>query len=58
MKKENYDIAVWECTFYLYDEEGNEVLNEDGSVKIFDAPKLDWSHIAEYVELEDLQEVE
>jgi len=58
MKKENYDIAVWECTFYLYDEEGNEVLNEDGSVKIFDAPKLDWSHIAEYVELEDLEEVE
>ena len=57
MKKENYDIAVWECTFYLYDEEGNEVLNEDGSVKIFDAPKLDWSHIAEYVELEDLEEV-
>jgi len=32
------------------------VLNEDGSVKIFDAPKLDWSHIAEYVELEDLEE--
>ena len=57
MKKENYDIAVWECTFYLYDEEGNEVLNEDGSVKIFDAPKLDWSHIAEYVELEDLEEI-
>lgn len=57
MKKENYDIVVWECTFCLYDEEGNEVLNEDGSVKIFDAPKLDWSHIAEYVELEDLEEV-
>ena len=58
MKKENYDIAVWNCTFCLYDEEGNEVLNEDGSVKIFDAPDLDWSHIAEYVELEDLEEVE
>ena len=57
MKKENYDIVIWDCTFCLYDEEGNEVLNEDGSVKIFDAPKLDWSHIAEYVELEDLEEI-
>ena len=57
MKKENYDIALWNCTFFLYDEEGNEVLNEDGSVKIFDAPDLDWSHILEYVELDDLEEV-
>ena len=50
-------IGVWDCTFCLYDEEGNQILNEDGSVKIFDAPKLDWSHIAEYVELEDLEEI-
>ena len=57
MKNKNYDIVLWNCTFFLYDEEGNEVLNEDGSVKIFDAPDLDWSHIAEYVELEDLQEI-
>ena len=39
------------------DEEGNEILNKDGSVKVFDAPDLDWSHIAEYVELEDLEEL-
>ena len=50
-------IGVWDCSFYMYDEEGNEILNEDGSVKIFQAPNLDWSHIAEYVELEDLEEV-
>ena len=41
MKKENYDIAVWDCTFFLYDEEGNEVVEnhihdimfEEGKIK-------------------------
>ena len=28
-------IGVYNITFYKYDEDGNEVLNEDGSVKIF-----------------------
>ena len=50
-------IGVWACSFYMFDEEGNEILNKDGSVKVFDAPDLDWSHIAEYVELDDLEEV-
>ena len=58
LKDKNNNVVVWDCTFYLKDEEGNEILNEDGSVKIFDAPKLDWSHIAEYVELDDLIEVQ
>ena len=56
LKNKNNDIVVWDCTFYLYDEEGNEILNDDGSIKIFRAPNLDWSHISEYVELEDLEE--
>lgn len=50
-------IGVWACSFYMFDEEGNEILNKDGSVKVFDAPDLDWSHIAEYVEPDDLAEV-
>ncbi len=50
-------VLVWECSFNLMDEDDNEVCNEDGSVKIFTAPDLDWSHIAEYVELKDLVEV-
>ena len=49
-------VLVWECSFNLMDEDDNEVCNEDGSVKIFTAPDLDWSHIAEYVELKDLKE--
>ena len=56
LKNKNNDIVVWDCTFYLYDEEGNEILNDDRSIKIFRAPNLDWSHISEYVELEDLEE--
>jgi len=50
------NIGVWDCTFYLTDDDGNEVLNEDGTIKMFDAPNLDWSYIAEYVELDDLAE--
>ena len=50
-------ILVWECSFSLMDEDNNEVCNKDGSVKIFTAPDLDWSHIAEYPDLEDLVEV-
>ena len=49
-------VLVWECSFSLMDEDYNEICNEDGSVKIFTAPDLDWSHIAEYVELKDLKE--
>jgi hypothetical protein len=33
--KEEKMIGVYNITFYKYDEDGNEVLNEDGSVKIF-----------------------
>ena len=52
------NIGVWDCTFYLTDDDGNEVKNEDGTIKMFDAPDLDWSYIAESVELSDLKEKE
>jgi hypothetical protein len=50
-------IGVWECTFYKSDADGNELKNADGSIKLFDAPKLDMSHFAEYVDDDDLVEV-
>ena len=53
--KQHNNIRVWECTFCKEDDDGNTLLNEDGTVKLFDAPKLDWSHIAEYVEHDDLE---
>jgi len=54
----NLTVGVWDCTFYLTDDDGNDVLDKDGSVQIYNAPDLDWSHIAEYVEVEDLVEIE
>jgi hypothetical protein len=58
IKTDDVSIGVWDCTFYLADDDGNAVLNEDGTVKMFDAPDLDYSHIAESVELSDLKEKE
>ena len=55
--KQHNNILVWECTFCKEDDDGNTLLNEDGTVKLFDAPKLDWSHIAEYVEHDDLEKL-
>ena len=51
-------INVWNCTFYMMDDDGNELLNDDGTVKIFDAPDYDWSDVAESVEFDDLVELE
>tara|TARA_R110002051_G_C8531773_1_gene469719 strand:+ start:256 stop:432 length:177 start_codon:yes stop_codon:yes gene_type:complete len=56
MVREQSNIGVWDCTFYLTDDDGNAVLSEDGTVKMFDAPDFDWSYIAESVELKDLEE--
>ena len=52
----NVNVGVWDCTFYLTDDDGNEILNDGGTVKVFNAPELDWSYIAESVELNDLAE--
>ena len=43
--------ACRQCPF------GNEVLDENGFVQIFDAPDLDYSYIAEHPELKDLVKV-
>jgi len=54
-EEKEYSIGVWECSFYMSDGEGGYEENPDGSVKLFDAHKdFSWSHIAEYVEEEDL----
>ena len=54
-----YSIAVWDVQFYKVDEDGNELLNEDGSVKLFtDGGNMDLSYIAEHVTDDELWEVE
>ena len=53
------NISVYECTFSKCDENGNDICNEDGSVKLFTChSKYDWSYIAGLVDDDDLVEVE
>jgi len=56
MNKE-YTIAVYDMLFYRVDEDGNEELNKDGSIKLYRAEEYDCSYLAEVVELDDLEEV-
>ena len=55
MDKE-YSIEVWDLKFYKVDDEGNALLNDDGSVKLFDSD-IDCSYIASGIEDADLEEV-
>ena len=53
-----YDICVWDIQFYKKDDEGNELLNSDGSVKLFQLKtEHDVSFIAESTTDEDLEEI-
>ena len=52
------DTRVHECTFSKCDENGDDICNEDGSIKLFTGHRdFDWSHIAESVDDSDLVEV-
>ena len=54
----SYDIGVWNIQFYKVDEDGNELLNGDGTVKLFELKREhDVSFIAERTDHEDLEEV-
>jgi hypothetical protein len=54
-----YNIGVWDIQFYKKDDDGNNLLNSDGSIKLFTVvTDIDLSHISEYVEDEDLEEIE
>jgi|10_taG_2_1085330.scaffolds.fasta_scaffold324008_2 hypothetical protein len=53
------DIRVHECTFSKCDENGDDICNEDGSVKLFTCHyDYDWSYIAEAIDDSDLVEIE
>ena len=53
------NVNVWDCTFYMIDDNGKEVTDKDGYVKLFKPnDDFDYSHIAESVEVEDLVEHE
>jgi hypothetical protein len=52
-----YDVYIWEVSFFMMDEDGNELLNEDGSVKLFLADDIDYSSWADGVNPNDLKEI-
>jgi len=52
-----YSIGVWDMTYYVYDDEADDyVRNEDGSVKIFHAPNIDYSYMADGLDVDNLVE--
>ena len=53
-----YDIALWDIQFYKVDEDGNELQNPDGTVKLFQLKRdVDCSFIAEGTTEDELEEV-
>ena len=53
-----YSIAVWDIQFCKVDEDGNELLNEDGSVKLFTSSRnMDFSWVAESADANELEEM-
>ena len=53
-----YAVAVWDIKFYKVDEDGNRLLNDDGSIKLFTQTRdIDLSWIADSVSENDIQGV-
>ena len=58
MSKEQY-VNVLDIKFYVCDEDGNEVLNKDGTIKEFDfkGRLKPLEYLCEDMTIEDLEEV-
>ena len=53
-----YSVAVWDIQFYKVDDDGNELLNDDGSVKMFtESRDIDLSWVADSIYEDDVNEV-
>ena len=52
----SYSIGVWDMTFYVFDENDNPVLNEQGEVAVFHAPNIDYSYMTEGLDVDYLEE--
>ena len=58
MMSKKYSIAVWNVQFYKIDEDGDELLNEDGSVKLFfENSNFDYSYLADSINDNELKEI-
>jgi hypothetical protein len=55
--KKSYSVGVWDMTFYVVDDETEDYIRHpDGSVKIFHAPNIDYSYMADGIDVDDLDE--
>ena len=55
---DEYGIAIWDLQFYKLDDEGNELKNPDGTVKLFQLKRdIDCSQVAEWFSDDELEEV-
>ncbi len=53
-----YSTEVWDIQFYKVDEDGNELRNDDGSVKLFTPTRnIDLSWISDSVYEKDVEEI-
>ena len=53
-----YSVEVWDIQFYKVDENGDELLNDDGSVKLFSPTRdIDVSWVSDFVYEEDVEEI-
>ena len=49
-------VGVWDVSFYLMDENGDELVHKDGDIVLFDAPDHDViTGLTDWLEPEDLQ---
>ena len=55
-RKKYNNVHVWDVTFYKSDDDGNELLNEDGSIMLFTAPNVDFCSTLDHVQESDLDE--
>jgi hypothetical protein len=57
-KYSNYpNVGLWDCTFYLLDDDGNELMDDEGKVIIFTAPHVDYAGVFDYITVHDLEEM-
>ena len=52
----SYSIGVYDMTFYVVDEDGNHVLDDNGEVAVFHAPHIDYSYMADGLDVDDLEQ--
>lgn len=55
--EKTYSVGVWGMTFYVYDHETDDFIrHDDGTVIEFHAPNVDYSYMADGIDVDHLQE--